>query len=521
MNIINLFKFLMMIFMMFSLVLMNSVFLMNYQMLIIMNESFMNFCKNVMLIFDIYSLSFFFIISIVIFNVLSFMNMYMYMNKNMKSFFFMTKIFIISMFLLVFSFNLWTMILGWEGLGMSSFYLIFYYNNFESWKSAIKTFINNKMGDCLILLSMIYMTIFMNSLKMISFMFLFSMMTKSAQYPFMSWLPMAMSAPTPISAMVHSSTLVTAGLFIMFRLINNFLVKANLNLILNFCLISMLISSMKAITEKDMKKMIALSTLSQIGMIFFFLINNMKVLSFIYMCNHALFKSLIFINMGMMMMSNNSNQLKFNMINKNLNSMFILSYKISCMNLMNLSFFSSFFIKEKMLNNLMINFNGMMKIFFFLLSSFFTMNYSVKMIFFFNINNFKIKNNILLNKKNYSMSFFLMNIFSIFFSKIIMELNMFLDMMNLIILIIYMLFLLANYSVFKKSYSFTSALAYMDFNFYIYSFKMMKFNLEFNELWMENLTLNFYFLMKNKMLYKSFNMNFNLIMVLFIIMLFI
>nr|AUT13933.1 NADH dehydrogenase subunit 5 [Tetranychus pueraricola] len=518
---INLFKLFLMIFLVLSLVMINNTFLMNFQMMIILNEMFLNFYKNFMLVLDMYSFSFFFIVSVVVINVLSFMNIYMNFNKNMKFFFFMTKIFIISMFLLVFSFNLWTMILGWEGLGMSSFFLIFYYNNFESWKSAIKTFINNKMGDCLILMSMIYLNIYLNSFKMVSFMFLISMMTKSAQYPFMSWLPMAMAAPTPISAMVHSSTLVTAGLFVMFRFINKFLMKTNLNLIMNLCLLSMLISGMKAISEKDMKKMIALSTLSQIGLIFFFLVNNMKIIAFIYMCNHALFKSLIFINMGLMMMNNFSNQLKFNMFNKNMCSNFILSYKISCFNLMNMSFFSSFFIKEKMLNNLSLNFFDTMKFIIFLMSSFFTMNYSMKMMMFFNSNNFKIKKNNVFKTKNYHKSFFLMNMFSICYSKIIMEMILFVNVMNLLIMMFYLMSMMINYKIYLMKFNFMSSLAYTEFNMYIYPFKMMKYNLDVNELWMEKISLNFYFLMKNKIIFKTFNMNFNLIMMLFIILMFI
>nr|YP_009051489.1 NADH dehydrogenase subunit 5 [Tetranychus kanzawai]AIH15650.1 NADH dehydrogenase subunit 5 [Tetranychus kanzawai] len=521
MIIINLFKIFLMIFLVMSLIIMNNTFLMNFQMLIILNEMFLNLYKNFILVMDIYSSSFFFIVSIVVMNVLSFMNIYMNMNKNMKVFFFMTKIFVISMFLLVFSFNLWTMIMGWEGLGMSSFFLIFYYNNFESWKSAIKTFINNKMGDCLILMSMIYSTINLNSFKMVGLMFLISMMTKSAQYPFMSWLPMAMAAPTPISAMVHSSTLVTAGLFIMFRLINNFFSKTNLNLITNLCLLSMFISGFKAMSEKDMKKMIALSTLSQISLIFFFLINNMKIIAFIYMCNHALFKSLIFINMGLMMMNNFSNQLKFNMLNKNMCSNFILSYKVSCLNLMNMSFFSSFFIKEKMLMKLSSNFFSMMKFTIFMVSSFFTMNYSLKMMLFFNKSNFKIKKNNMFEKKNYSKSFFLMNIFSIFYSKIMMEMILFVNMMNSLIMTFYLISMMMNFKIYSKKINFTSSLAYTEFNMYIYPFKMIKYNLDINELWMEKISLNFYFLMKNKIIFKTFNMNFNLIMMLFIIMMFI
>nr|YP_009051528.1 NADH dehydrogenase subunit 5 [Tetranychus phaselus]AIH15689.1 NADH dehydrogenase subunit 5 [Tetranychus phaselus] len=518
---INMFKIMLTFLTLIFLFMMNLTLNLNFQMIVLLNETMFNMYENVMFIFDIYSMSFFLVISIVVFNVLSFMNMYMYMNKNMKTFFFMTKMFILSMFLLVYSFNLWTMIIGWEGLGVSSFYLIFYYNNYESWKSAIKTFVNNKIGDCLLITSMIFMVLFLNSFKMTSMMFLISMFTKSAQYPFMAWLPMAMAAPTPISAMVHSSTLVTAGLFIMFRLFNNFYMKINLNFFMNLCLISMLVSGMKAITEKDMKKMIALSTLSQMSLIFFFLLNNMKNLAFIYMCNHAFFKSLMFINMGMMMMNNFSSQLKFNMTNFNLISKFLLSYKIACFNLMNLSFFSSFFVKEKMLMTFGESMASMTKFLVFLFNSFLTMNYSMKMIFFFNKNNHKSKFNSLICFTNYNMSFFLMNIFSIIFSKIVMNMFLFTIYTNLLVMMIYLISLMVNFKIFENNFIMINSIMYLNYMLYMYSFKVMKYSLEFNELWMEKFTLNFYFFLKNKMLNKTFNMNYNLIMMMFLMIMFI
>lgn len=470
---------------------------------------------------DIYSFSFFFIVSIVVFNVLRFINIYIYYNKNIKIFFFITKIFIISIFLLVFSFNLWTIILGWEGLGIRSFFLIFFYNNFERWKRAIKTFINNKVGDCLILISMLYSTIYLNSFKIVTLIFLFSIITKSAQYPFISWLPIAIAAPTPISAMVHSSTLVTAGLFIIFRLINNFFTKINLNLIVNLCLISIFISGIKAVIEKDIKKLIALSTLRQIGLIFFFLINNIKIIAFIYICNHALFKSIIFINIGLIIISNYSSQLKYNILNKNICSNFNLAYKISCLNLINLSFFSSFFVKEKILINLRLNFFRTIKFIIFLVRRFFTINYRIKIILFFDRKNFKIKRNNLFRTRNYHKSFFLINIFSICYRKIIIEIILFVNIINILIIIFYLVSILLNYKIFLIKVNFINSLVYTEFSIYIYPFKIIKYNLDINELWIEKISLNFYFLIKNKIIFKTFNINFNLTIILLIILIFI
>nr|YP_009051515.1 NADH dehydrogenase subunit 5 [Tetranychus malaysiensis]AIH15676.1 NADH dehydrogenase subunit 5 [Tetranychus malaysiensis] len=518
--IINLFKILLMLYMMLMCVMMNIFFFSNSQSIIILNEMFFNFNKNITFVLDVYSMGYSLIILIVVINVINFMNIYMFFNLNLKKFFFMTKMFIFSMFLLVYSFNLWTMIVGWEGLGMSSFYLIFYYNNYESWKSAMKTFINNKMGDSLLILSMIFMEMNEEKTKMMFFLIL-AMLTKSAQFPFMAWLPMAMSAPTPISAMVHSSTLVTAGLFITFRLMNNFFMKMNLNFFMNLCMMSMFVSGMMALMEKDMKKMIALSTLSQISLIFFFLLNNFKVMAFIYMCNHALFKSLMFINMGIMMKTNFSSQLKFNMKNTSMESMYLLSFKMSCFNLMNLSFFSSFFIKEKMLLQLESGMLMNIKLMIFLVNSFLTMNYSLKMIFFFNNNNFFKKENITIKSKNYKVSFFIMNIFSMIFSKSCMEIMLSMNMMNLWMVFFYVFSMLINFKMYKNKFLFINSMLYLNFIMFMGPMKVLNYKLEMIELWMEKLSLNFYFLMKNKIMVKSFNMNYKLILILMLMFMFI
>lgn len=492
----------------------------HYQILIILNETFFNFNENLTLTFDLYSISFSIIVSIVVVNVLRFINIYINKNVNIKVFFFITKIFVISIFLLIHSFNLWTIILGWEGLGVTSFYLIFYYNNSDRWKRAIKTFINNKLGDCILIISIIILVLTHNSTKIVTIIFFLAIITKSAQYPFIAWLPIAISAPTPISAIVHSSTLVTAGLFIMFRLINNFLIKRNINVILNLCLMSIFIRGIKAITEKDIKKIIALSTLRQIRLIFFFLAINMKNLAFIYICNHALFKSLMFINIGIMINSNYSRQLNFLINNSNVIYINILSYKISCLNLINISFFSSFFIKEKIILSIETNFLRQIKFVVFVINSFLTINYRLKIIFFFNQRNSKKKENFTINTKSYKLSFFLVNMLSVVFRKIMIYFFLCDDTMNICILIFYIFTIIINYKNYKNSFFLLKSLAYLNFIIFVFPFKIKK-SIDINELWIEKLSLNFYFFFKNKLLYKSFNINYKIIIILFLILIFL
>jgi NADH-ubiquinone oxidoreductase chain 5 len=113
-------------------------------------------------------------------------------------------------------------------------------------------------------------------------------MTKRAQIPFSAWLPAAMAAPTPVSSLVHSSTLVTAGVYLLIRF--NFLIKLNYYLLI-FSLLTMLMSGLRALFETDMKKVIALSTLSQLGVMMFSLSVGIKELAFFHLMTHALFKS--------------------------------------------------------------------------------------------------------------------------------------------------------------------------------------------------------------------------------------
>lgn len=122
--------------------------------------------------------------------------------------------------------------------------------------------------------------------------------TKRAQIPFSSWLPAAMAAPTPVSALVHSSTLVTAGVYLLIRfrpIFSNYMLNRNLLLL---SVLTMFISGLGAIFEYDLKKIIALSTLSQLGLIIRTLCLGIPEFAFFHLLTHALFKSLLFICAG-------------------------------------------------------------------------------------------------------------------------------------------------------------------------------------------------------------------------------
>ncbi|TKV25091.1 NADH-quinone oxidoreductase subunit L, partial [Campylobacter jejuni] len=119
--------------------------------------------------------------------------------------------------------------------------------------------------------------------------------TKRAQIPFSAWLPAAIAAPTPVSALVHSSTLVTAGVYLLIRLRIMYRREEVSTIIIFISVVTMFISGLGALYEIDIKKVIALSTLRQLGVIMIVLGAGMPVLSFFHLVNHALFKAMLFL----------------------------------------------------------------------------------------------------------------------------------------------------------------------------------------------------------------------------------
>jgi len=133
------------------------------------------------------------------------------------------------------------------------------------------------------------------NVKLVSRIVLVAALTKRAQIPFSAWLPAAMAAPTPVSSLVHSSTLVTAGVYLLIRFN---LVVSNSFYLLVVSLTTMFLRGLRALYETDIKKVIALSTLRQLGLMMFSLSVGLKDLAFFHLVRHALFKSLIFLCAG-------------------------------------------------------------------------------------------------------------------------------------------------------------------------------------------------------------------------------
>ena len=218
--------------------------------------------------------------------------------------------FIGSIWLLILSPNTIRLLLGWDGLGVTSYLLVIFYQRPKSYNAGIITALTNRIGD-VGLLVIVGMSVSIGSWRYLFYSFqtnlfrgglivilILSACTKRAQMPFSSWLPAAMAAPTPVSALVHSSTLVTAGVFLLIRF-NLLLCDLRSSWWLCFVgALTMIIAGLSAINEIDMKKIIALSTLRQLGVIIITLGANMPILSFFHLLSHAYFKAILFICAG-------------------------------------------------------------------------------------------------------------------------------------------------------------------------------------------------------------------------------
>lgn len=227
--------------------------------------------------------------------------------------------FVLRMNFLTLSGSLLFLLVGWDGLGITSFALIIYYQRGERLTAGFQTLIINRLGDALIVLSTFLFVIreqfsfysMEDYFFRIGLVFILALagLTKRAQYPFRAWLPAAIAAPTPVRALVHSSTLVTAGIFLIIRLRYNIPLDSTCKLILIFTgSVTCLLGGWAATYENDLKKVIALSTLRQLGVIVFSLGLGLPNLALFHLYTHALFKALLFLAAGNILISRYGSQ---------------------------------------------------------------------------------------------------------------------------------------------------------------------------------------------------------------------
>nr|QQV69637.1 NADH dehydrogenase subunit 5 [Artemia franciscana] len=260
--------------------------------------------------FDWLGVSFVFLVLFISSQVVIYSSYYMDGETFMGRFMNMLAGFILSMILLIISSDGLSLMLGWDGLGVTSYLLIMFYSNYSSSSSGMITVLSNRVGDVLILWSLglmfyskswdyMFLSYFALSAMLL---FILSSFTKSAQLPFSAWLPAAMAAPTPVSSLVHSSTLVTAGIYLMIRLSPSF-EKSGCYTLIVVGAVTSFFSGVAAFGENDLKRVIALSTLSQLGVMVFSLGLGLTLFCYFHLFAHALFKALLFMCSGVIIHS--------------------------------------------------------------------------------------------------------------------------------------------------------------------------------------------------------------------------
>nr|YP_010265179.1 NADH dehydrogenase subunit 5 [Cleistostoma dilatatum]UIP56972.1 NADH dehydrogenase subunit 5 [Cleistostoma dilatatum] len=268
------------------------------------------------LIFDWISMLFLSFVMLISSSVMYYSGSYMISDKNFNRFMYLVLAFVLSMALMVLSPNLISILLGWDGLGLVSYALVIFYQNEKSANAGMLTVLSNRVGDVAILIAIGLMAnlgswnfviysyyILDENWLVLKFLVMLAAMTKSAQIPFSAWLPAAMAAPTPVSALVHSSTLVTAGVYLMIRFSSALEGSSVQSVLLIISCLTMFMAGLGANFEYDLKKIIALSTLSQLGVMLSILALGYPDLSFFHLLSHALFKALLFMCAGVVIHS--------------------------------------------------------------------------------------------------------------------------------------------------------------------------------------------------------------------------
>jgi NADH-quinone oxidoreductase subunit L len=239
---------------------------------------------------------------------------------DLARFFGSMNLFVASMLVLVLADNLLLLLLGWEGVGLCSYLLIgFWYKNRAAGTAATKAFITTRIGDVGLLVAMLFIVATLGELNIqslqglaaakwpvgsieatiVAMCLLFAATGKSAQIPLQTWLPDAMLGPTPVSALIHAATMVTAGVYLIARLSGIFALSPVAQMtVLVIGAATLLIAGFCALTQSDLKRVLAYSTMSQIGSMFLALGAGAYSAAMFHLLTHAFFKALLFLSAG-------------------------------------------------------------------------------------------------------------------------------------------------------------------------------------------------------------------------------
>lgn len=298
---------------------------------------------------------------------------YMHDDEGMVKYFAYLNLFVFSMLLLVLGSNYLVMFIGWEGVGLCSYLLIgFWYKNRDYTNAAKKAFVMNRIGDLGFLVGMLlillnygtlsyqeffghlgsaHIPVSNNLYNWIAICLFIGATGKSAQIPLFTWLPDAMAGPTPVSALIHAATMVTAGIYMIARSGALYsLAPMALNIVAIIGTATALLAASIAIKQYDIKKVLAYSTVSQLGFMFIALGVGAYTTAVFHVMTHAFFKALLFLGSGSVIhaMGGEQDIRKMGGLGKHMRTTQI-TFLIGCLAISGIPGFSGFFSKDEIL----------------------------------------------------------------------------------------------------------------------------------------------------------------------------